>query len=154
MAVNPNWHRWIYASVADHLHAAAAAAGLPLVVEMLDTRSPTWETATSKAEAVISGPITAEKSKGLYLVVVDVFVIITSDRTSNDYDHIDHAGAIANALDQCILVKDYGATGLVDVGELRPMNTESVDVIHLKPTAKDTQVHSTVGVRHLGYFTE
>lgn len=155
-AVNPLWHRWVYASIAKHLHAAALADDLALVVEFLDKRNTDWLEATSKAEATITGPMTREISSGLHRVWVDVFIVVTSNLSDNDYAHIDHVGAMASALDQCILVKDYGATGLVEVGTIKPRaeSGDSVKVNHLKPATKDTQIHSTIQARFLGYFAE
>lgn len=155
-AVNQLWHRWIYASVAKHLHAAATADGLPLIVEFLDKRGETWEAAASKAEATITGPMTKEVCSGLHRIWVDVFITLTSHLSSNNYVHIDHAGAMAEALDQCVTCKDYGATGLVTIGFLhpKPEQTETIKVVHLKPMAKDTQIHSTIQAKFLGYFSE
>lgn len=155
-AVNPNWHRWVYASLAKHIHSAATAASLPMVVEFLDKRGEAWNSANSKAEATITGPATRELSQGLHRVWADVFIVLTSKLDSNNYDHIDFVGQMANALDQCILVKDYGATGLVDVGNLTPRSeaSDSIQVVHVKPTEKDTQIHSTIEARYYGLFTE
>lgn len=160
MAVNASWPRWIMASIAKHLHDAAYVAELPLVVEFLDRRDETWMGATHKAEVTISGPATREVSTGLYRVWVNVFVVLTSNLSDNDYDHVTHAGAIANALDRCIVIKDYGNeagdTGLLDIGTITPRNegADTVKVTHLKPAAKDTQLHSTIEVRFFGLFTE
>ena len=155
-AVNANWHRWVYASVADHLHTAATAASLPLVVEFLDKRNSAWKTAKTKAEATVTGPATKEISSGLHRVWVDVFLVVTSKRSNDDYDHIDKCGAMANALDQCILIKDYGATGLVDVGSIKPRKEsgDTIDVEHLKPAETDDQIFSTLQGRYFGLFAE
>lgn len=153
-AVNPNWHRWIYASVAKHLKDSVG--DLPLVVEFLDKRGTDWETAVSKAEATITGPMTKEISAGLHRIWVDVFITLTSHLSSNGYQHVDHAGTLASALDQCIVCKDYGATGLETIGIIHPTPeaNQPVKVNHLKPAAKDTQLHSTIQAKFLGYFTE
>lgn len=155
-AVNPLWHRYVYASVADHLHTAATAASLPLVVEFLDKRDSTWKSASSRAEATLTGPVTKEVSAGLYRVWFDVFITLASERGANDYDHIDLAGKLAEALDQCILIKDFGATGLVTIGSIRPRSesADSIEVEHLKPSADDDHVYSTVSARYFGLFTE
>ena len=153
-AVKPNWHRWVYASVAKHLKDSAGA--LPLVVEFLDKRGTDWETAASKAEVTITGPMTKEVCSGLHRIWVDVFITLTSHLSANNYDHIDHAGTLASALDECITCKDYGATGLVTIGFLHPRaeTQEAIKVNHLKPAVKDTQLHSTIQAKFLGYFSE
>lgn len=153
-AVNPNWNRWIYASLARHLHLPANKP-VPLIVAFLDKRGKTWNEAASKAEATITGPVSKELSQGYHRVWVDVFIKLTSNLDSNNYDHLDSAGTIANALDQCIEVKDYGATGLVDITELKPRrDVDGIEVIHVTPAEKDTQIHSTLNARYEGFITE
>jgi hypothetical protein len=154
-AVDSNWHRWTYASIADALHTAATAASLPLVVEFLDKRDDAWKVAAHKAEATISGPATRGQNSE-FEVIVDVTIIVTSDLTNNDYAHIDYTGEMASALDQCIIVKDYGATGSIEVGKLTPTADpgETINVTHLKPAEKDTQIHSVITARLTGNFEE
>lgn len=134
----------------------AADDSLPVVVEFLDKRDSVWSTALSKAEVVITGPMTKEISAGLHRIWVDVFVIVSSSIRTNNYDHIDKVGIFANALDQCIVCKDYGATNELIVGTLRPRPEagDTIKTTHLKPSEKDTQIHSTVAARFLGYFSE
>lgn len=151
-AVNKLWHRWVYAYVANHLHTKAAAVSLPLVVEFLDTRTDAWKTATTKAEATITGPITIPGSSGLFRVIVNVFIVISSKRTNDDYDHIDAVGAMAEALDQCIPVKDAGVTDLVDIGTLTPFQAP-IEPIHLRPTDTDDLIFSTVQTTFEGLFS-
>ena len=151
-AVNQLWHRWVYAYIASHLHTKATAAGLPPIVEFLDTRTISWMNSTTKAEATISGPITSEGSPGLFRVIVNVFIVISSKRSNNDYDHIDAVGAMAEALDQCIEVKDAGVTDLVDVGTLTPFQAP-IEPVHLKPTDTDDMIFSTVSTTYEGLFS-
>lgn len=154
-AVNPSWHRWVFASVAKHLHVAIDPS-VELVVEFLDKRSVAWTGATTKAEATISGPATKEISPGLHRIWVDIFVKVTTNMGANNYPHLDAVGTVAEALDNCIICKDYGETGLVEIGILhnRPESGETVKVTNLTPTEKDTQIHSTISARFLGYFAE
>lgn len=160
MPVNQKWHRWIYASVAKHLHTAATAASLPLIVEFLDKRDDAWKAAARRAEVTITGPRTRELSRGFFRVHVDVFVIVTSDIApsgSADYDHIDKVGAMATALNSCILCKTYGEVPpLVELGilTLRDDLNDEISPEHLKPAEKDTQIHSTVEARLVGFFKE
>lgn len=156
MGVDARWHRWVYASIAKHLHDICTPAGINLVVEFLDRRTNSWLAASPRAEAVITGPMSKEISNGLHRIWVDVFLTLTSDRSANDYVHVGHAGTLANALDQCILVRDYGATGLIDVSVLHPIqdDTQTVSVMHLQPTDKDEEIHSTIQSRFYGLFSE
>lgn len=159
MAVNPKWHRWVYASVADHLHTAASNASLPLVVEFLDKRDDVWNAAPRKAEATITGPRTRELSRKLFRVHVDVFVVVTSDLASSgstDYIHIDKVGALDSALQECILCRTYGEMPVEDIGILIPRSSDNDETKpnHLKPAEKDTQIHSTIEARLIGFFKE
>lgn len=156
MPVDARWHRWTYASVAKHLHTICAAASIDLVVEFLDQRTSTWRNNSPRAEAVISGPYTKEVSKGLHRAWVDVFVTLTSNRGTNDYVHVGHAGTIANALDQCILVKDYGDTGLLEISTLTPIRDDgrTVGPQHVRPSEKDEEIHSVIQARFEGHYQE
>jgi len=156
MSVDARWHRYIYASVAKHLHDIADPIPIDLVVEFLDTRTASWQSASPRAEAVITGPMSKEVSKGLHRIWVDVFITLTSDRSTNDYVHIGHSGTLANALDQCILVRDYGDTGLLDISVLNPIRDDArtVAVQHVTPSEKDEAIHSTIQSRFYGLFAE
>lgn len=154
-AVNQFWHRWVYASIAKHLKQSAGDT--PIVVEFLDVRGPEWKTAQTKAEVTITGLMTKELCGGLHRVWVDVFVTLTSHLSEdNNFRHLDAAGAIASALDTCIVCKDYGWTNERVIGVVSPFRegNEQLKVNHLKPAAKDTQLHSTIQSKFLGYFSE
>jgi hypothetical protein len=142
--------------MAKHLHAIAAADSIDLVVEFLDKRTSTWKAASPRAEALISGPMSKEVSKGLHRIWVDVFITLTSTRGSNDYVHIGHAGTMANALDQCVIVRDYGDTGLLDISVLTPIRDagQTVAVQHVRPSERDEEIHSTIQSRFYGLFAE
>ena len=102
----------------------------------------------------IGGFRTQQIGREAFKVECDVFVIVSSDITSNNYTHVDVVGDVANALDQCITVKDFGATGLVEVGLLRTKKGDGQFVApdHLKPTQTDDRLHSTVNVTLDGRF--
>jgi len=156
VAVDARWHRWVYASVANHLHTICTPAGIDLVVEFLDKRTAAWKTASPRAEAVITGPMSAEISKGLHRIWVDVFLTLTSNRSANDYVHVGHSGTLANALDQCVIVRDYGDTGLLEISVLNPIREggRTVAVQHVRPAEKDEEIHSTIQSRFYGLFAE
>jgi hypothetical protein len=139
--------------VAKHLHAVCATASIDLVVEFLDKRTEAWRTASPRAEATISGPLTAPQG-GQYELEFDVFVTLTSRRGSNDYVHVGHAGTIENALSQCILVKDYGETGLLEIATLTLNPETGVTCVHVRPAEKDEEIHSTIQARLRGHFAE
>lgn len=151
MPVNANWARWIYASIAKHVLAEVAS---PLVFDFGGKRTSAWETAVNRAEVTISGPKTRKLGRNAWKVEIDVFVIVSSDLSANNYDHVDVTGDVANALDTCIEVKDFGATGLLQIGTLQPRKglAERIDVTHLKPANADDRIHSTINARFEGTF--
>jgi len=83
-------------------------------------------------------------------------VIVSSDLTNENYNHVDVVGDVANALDSCVTVTDYGATGLVEIGLLRTMHGDDQFVApdHIKPQQADDRLHSTVNVTFEGRFKQ
>ena len=81
---------------------------------------------------------------------------MTSDKTVDNYTHVDAVGDIANAFDQCITVMDYGTTGLVEIGLLQKKlgDDQFVAPDHIKPKDTDDRLHSTVDVTFEGRFKE
>lgn len=155
---NENWHRWTYATFQKSLltDAAAALPAIPLVVEFGNSkRTPTWEDATTKAEVTITGPRTKSTSPTRVLAWVDVFIVVTTNITANNSGHLDAVGVLVKALDKCFQVKDYGDTGLLDIGIFQPRDddAEGINATHLKPTQEDTQIHSTILARYDGRFS-
>jgi len=150
--------RYVFGSVAKHLHDAADAINLPLVVEFLDDRSDAWKNAPSKAEATINGPATREISSGLFRVWVTVVVILSTDKQTetNAYNHLDRAGALQKALSECITVKAYepGVDDPETLGFLLPRTApnDSVPIENVKPGEADHFSHSVITARLMGYF--
>jgi hypothetical protein len=149
------------ASVANHLTSAASAAGLELVIEQLGDRGDAWKAATTRAEATIFGPNTRESSPGLYRVHVDVFVTVTTHRQTDASAWVafDKAGAMARALDQCILIRRYDELDTPDpevIGELVPRseNNDQISVEGIKPTKADQLNHIIVRARLVGHDIE
>jgi hypothetical protein len=157
---NSRWPRWVVASFAKHVHAAAEVAEVPLVVELLDDRSKEFLSSRIKAEATISGPRIQELSAGLWRIQVTVFVVISSDRQTdaNAYDHLDVAGVFLQALAQCVEVKEYGISNPdpAHVGYLDPRTGQGdeIDLQNLRPGEKDQQSHTVLEVDYLGYFSQ
>jgi len=74
MAVNPNWARWAFASVATFMKQLAADANIPALVEGLDERTTEYMEAANRVEIRMSGPFTKELSKDYYELGVDINV--------------------------------------------------------------------------------
>ena len=68
MAVNPNWARWAFASVATCLKQLADDASIPALVEGLDERTTAYMEAPERVEIRMSGPFTKELSIDYYEV--------------------------------------------------------------------------------------
>ena len=145
------WDRWVYASITKSLRDAITS---PIVVDFGGKRTSAWENADHRVEVTIGGLRTQQINRSTFKVECDVFEIVSSDITANNYTHVDVVGDVANALDQCFTVMDYGTTGLVEVGLLRGKkgNNQFVDPDHLKPKNTDQRFHSTVNVTLDGRF--
>ncbi len=108
---NPNWNRWILASLADYFKGTANGLNLPVLVETLDQRTQAFMDVGDRAEVRITGPFMRELSKSYYQAYVDVNVLLTSryDSRANAYDIVRYAGVFQAAMDQPITVWNYGS---------------------------------------------
>ena len=104
MAVNPNWARWSFASVATLLKKIAREAGIPALVEGLDERTTEFMEAPQRVEIRMSGPYSREMSKDYYEVSLDINVLFTSryEINGNQYDILVAVGKFHEALDHPI----------------------------------------------------
>ncbi len=66
MAVNPNWARWAFASVATLMKRIAKDANIPALMEGLDERTTQFMDSAQRVEIRMSGPFTKELSKDYY----------------------------------------------------------------------------------------
>lgn len=111
MPANPNWARWIFASIANAMKDVADDADLPLLVEHLQERTKGFMEAADHAELRISGPFTQELSKGCFRLWVDANVLLTSryeGKAKNAYDILRFAGLFHEAMDSPIGVWNFG----------------------------------------------
>jgi len=170
MAANPNWTRWIFASVAHALKTVATDAHLAVLVEHLDERTTAFMQAADRVEIRITGPFTQEFSKGDFRIWVDANVLIESrfdGSKKNANDILKYAGLFHEALDTPIAVWNYGSelgdyvTGdsatQVFIGCLtpRPGKNESVRVFNFGQTTQtDKMKQSMVDARYVMYLTE
>ena len=110
MPANPNWARWVFASVATYLKAVAVEAALPALVEGLDERTSEFMEATDRCEIRITGPFTREPSCDYFYieVVVNVLFVSRYEEQKNQYAIIQTMGAFQEAMDGAIPVYRYG----------------------------------------------
>jgi hypothetical protein len=155
VTLNPNWTRWIFASVADHMHTACSNASVPLVIEQLNDPDDDWMKAAHKAKLHIVGPQTKQTSPSGFDVTFGIFAVVTSHRQTTDrYEHHDKVGLIAEALDQCILIKDYGNPSPVEITRAKPIFSGVNAVTHLGQSEIENLVHSTIEVEFNAIFKQ
>lgn len=163
MPANPNWARWVFASVAVYLKQVAEDANVPVIVEGLDDRADAFQRATDRVEIRINGPFTREPSKGYFLLQVDVNVLLTSryDDEKNLYTPIKYLGLFHEAMDSVIPVFKFGLEPGDDedeqIGCLSPRvgRNESVRVLHFGQIDKTDRVkQSAVDARYFMELTE
>lgn len=104
MSVNRNWARWIFASVSKHFDDRKE--NLPLYIEG-------QHRATSKLkeylELRMDGPTWNEASKGYFIGVVQINVLLTSALNEEDYHRPYRiAGQVQEAFTQTIEVFKFG----------------------------------------------
>lgn len=169
MSVNPNWARWIFASVGKALKEVATTNSIPVLVEHLDERSDAVMKATDRAEIRITGPFCQELSQGYFRIWVDVNVLLTSrfdGPTKNPYTIIKNAGLFCEAMSMNIAVWNYGGEAgdfdpddpdtQVFIGCLAPRDgkNDSIRVFHFGQTDKtDKLKQSAVDARYVMYIS-
>ena len=106
MAINPNWSRWIFASLSKHFYDAYTAAGVPLFIEgqHRDTRQlPDF------FEMRVDGPDLHEISKDCYYFRVEVNILVQSVMNDTNYHRIhQNVGVAAAAFAKAIPVYRKG----------------------------------------------
>jgi hypothetical protein len=111
MPANPNWARWVFASVATYLKEVAADAEIPVLIEGLDERTTEFLNVTDRCEVRITGPFTQELSHDYFRVEVIVNVLFVSryEEQKNQYAAIQKTGMFQEAMDGPIAVYKYGS---------------------------------------------
>jgi len=110
MSANPNWARWVFASVATFLKQVAQQQQLPALVEGLDDRTTEVMEATDRCEIRITGPFTKELSHNYFQieVVVNVLFLSRYEEQKNQYAVMQKIGVFHEAMDGAIAVYKYG----------------------------------------------
>jgi hypothetical protein len=138
MPANPNWARWVFASVATYLKQVALEAELTAIVEGLDDRTTEFMEAPDRCEIRITGPFTREASHNYFYVEVVVNVLFVShyEEQKNQYAIIQKMGVFQEAMDGPIAVYQYGNEPGDDehslVGCLKPVQgrNDTIRVLH------------------------
>lgn len=128
MPANTNWSRWVYSSLAGHLHDAAGS--LPVLVEGVDDRTDEFMQAKDRAEVRVNGPTSAELSNDFWRLKVQANVVLTV-QSGNPYRIQELAGLFQAAMDQFVAVKKYGGDetqiGCLSPGEVTITHFGQVD---------------------------
>ena len=160
MAVNPNWARWTFASVATVLKRLAEDLKIPALVEGLDERTTDFEQAPRRVEIRMSGPFTKELSNDYYEVSLDINLLFTSryENNANQYDIITVVGKFHERLDDPMpmlrLGKEEGDDGsLVGCFLTRTGRNDAVRVFHFGQTDQtDRQKQVMIDSRYVMYI--
>ena len=111
MSANPNWARWIFASLATYLKQVATDNVIPALIEGVDDRTDAIMQATEHVEIAITGPFSREMSHNYYELKVGVRILIQSrmdNPPKNRYSPQRIAGIYHEAMDAVIAVFRYG----------------------------------------------
>jgi hypothetical protein len=118
MSANPNWARWIFASLSKYLKQVAADNSIPALTEGIDTRTDALLKQPDRVEIAITGPYIREAAHNDYRAKVGVRVLILSQMGKNNrYTPQRIAGLFQEALDGAIATYRYGSA-LEDDGTL------------------------------------
>lgn len=106
MSANPNWPRWIFASVSKHFADAASAASIPLFIEGQHRATRELK---NFFELRVDGPTLREVSKGCWIFRVEINILVQSVMTDTNYHtHHQNVGVAAAALTSTISVYKKG----------------------------------------------
>jgi hypothetical protein len=167
MAANPNWARWVYASLAYHLKQVAESESFPVMIEGNDQRTDEFLKAAHRAEIRINGPFVQRVSRGYYRAWVDGNVLVASTSlTDSAYELHRIVGLFQAALDTPVPVWNYGGEPddyvegspetQVFLGCLKPKPgaRDSVSVFHFGQTEKTDQVRHAMADATLEMFLD
>lgn len=108
MALNPEFERYVYASVSKHLVAVAEDNNIKWLVEHLGQRTPDFMEADTRVEIRVTGPFIYEPSHDYFDVKVMVSVLLTGRMTRRPYDLLRATGLFREAMQEPIPVWNYG----------------------------------------------
>ena len=164
MSANPNWARWLFASIDKILRQVATDANLPVIVEGIDDITDSFTEATDRAEIRISGPFTKE-FPGEYRIQMDINVILTSrfdGAQKNRHAILTNAGLFHEKMDGVLKVYKYGSNVGDDSSYLgclipRSGKNDSIRVMHfgqVDPIATDKLKQSVIDARYEMFLSE
>ena len=162
--VNPNWTRWIFASLATMMKAVASDNNISVLVEGLDERTTEFMDSTDRVEIRITGPFIRDLSvtTAYYELAVDMNALFVSryETGKNNYKILQVIGAFQTAMDAPIPIYKYGdlpgddETVCIGVMEPRNQKGEAVRVMHFGQADLTNRIkQSLVDARYLLFLT-
>jgi hypothetical protein len=159
---NPNWARWVFASLATYFTSVAQKCNIPVLVEGLDERTTEFMEATDRVEVRITGPFIRDLSVKYYECAVDANALFFSryEEGKNKYDILAAVGAFQQAMDSPIPLyrlgnQDIDDGGIFGVLEPRKNRGESTRVLHLGQADLTNRIKSTlVDARYFTYLPD
>jgi hypothetical protein len=149
--------------VGKYLKQVATAANIPVLIEGIDDRDPSFMEAGDRVEIRVNGPFSQELSKGYHRIIVDINVLLTSHMegaNKNAYQLDHNLGVFHNAMDGVIAIYRLG-TGPEDDESLllclspRPGKNDSVRVIDFGQIDKTDRIRQgVVDARYLGHAND
>lgn len=106
MSANPNWPRWIFATVSKHFTDAAAVANLPMFIEGQHRNTRKLK---DFFELRMDGPTLREVSKGCWVLRIEVNILVQSTMNDSNYHRIhQNVGILSAAFVKSIAVFKLG----------------------------------------------
>lgn len=158
MSANPNWAKWVFASVATALKQVAIDSNIPCIVEQLDHRSEHFMATPSRAEIRISGPFLDELSLNYFHAQVYANVLLTSVYGDDPYFIQKASGLFQSVMSSPIPVFRYGNEAGDDQSFIDCLNPQGgraggVKVFHFGPlTETDKVKQSAIDARYSMYL--
>ena len=109
--LNPNWSRWLMASIAVYFKTVADAIPLPLMVAGVN-EIVAEEQQNDHAELRVNGPAITEVSKNFYHIEVDINILVTDlmkTTGENAYDIQTWCGLFQEGMAGPIPIYKYGS---------------------------------------------
>lgn len=163
MPANPNWARWIHASIGKYLKDVADTISIPSLVEGVEDRDDTFMESPDRVEIRVNGPFTKELSAGYHRLYVDVNVLVNSvmgGATKTAYKLDEILGVFHNAMDGALATYRFG-TGPDDDDSLlgcltpRPGKNDSIRVLHFGQLDRTDRIkQGMVDARYVMYLNE
>ncbi len=134
---NPNWPRWLMASISVYFDSISSSIPLPFMVSGVNEIT-SEDQHTDHAELRVNGPFVEEVSKDFYHIEVEINILVTDIMKAtgeNAYDIQTWCGAYQEGMAGPIPIKKYGSKAGDDstqIGCLIPTDgrRDSIRVMH------------------------